>query len=186
MKSPILALIVCMSMLAGCSMFRSRPAQADRVPSGPERVVMVAEPRGPEHIVKLTAVGYGAPASFERNNESQKRLMAMRASKLDALRSLAEQIYGVRITGNSTVASMALQSDGFRVYIDAYIRGARVTNVNQLPDGSYETTMEMEFDENAVRNFMLQARANGYYDGSNGRGSVGPGTAYGASYYYSE
>src|SRR5471030_2563214 len=107
-------------------------------------------------ITKLSAVGYGSPSSFDRYAEGQKRLMAMRASKLDAYRSMAEQVYGVRVTGGSTVSAMMVQNDSFRVSIDAYVRGAHVTNVTQMADGNYETTIEMEFDENLVRSFVLQ------------------------------
>ena len=56
--------------------------------------------------VKITAIGYGASSSYEGYTTGQKRLMAMRTSKLDAYRSLAEQIQGVRVNGNSTVSAM--------------------------------------------------------------------------------
>jgi outer membrane protein FlgP len=160
-------------MLSGCSMFRPHAASGDRV------VVSAGE-----HVTKLTAIGYGSASSIDRSTEGQRRLMAMRASKLDAYRALAEQIYGVRVTGNSTVASMAMQNESFRVYIDAYIRGARISNVNQLADGNYETTVEMDFDEALVRSYASQAPRNPELTGS--RGGVGPGPAYGATYYYSD
>jgi threonine dehydratase len=37
-----------------------------------------------------------------------------------------EQVYGVRIKGNTTVGALVAQNDGYRVYVDAYLRGARV------------------------------------------------------------
>jgi hypothetical protein len=131
------------------------------------------------NIIKLNAVGYGAVNSYASHTEGQKKLMAMRASKLDAYRALAEQVRGVRLTGTSTVSSMIAQNDSFRVYIDAYIRGARVLSVNQIADGNYETTIEMDFDENLVRNYAAGLVGHPAYGM---RGTVGPGTGYG-SYY---
>ena len=141
--------------------------------------------------IKITALGYGAASAYERYTEGQKKLMAMRASKLDAYRAIAEQVYGVRVTGGSTVAAMIAKDDGFRVSIDAYIRGARVVEVKHVADGSYETSMEMDFDEEAFQAFLAQslARQNSATESKSSnkiRGAVGPGTQYGSNFYYSE
>lgn len=103
----------------------------------------VPQPAAPQTI-RVSAIGYGATSSFEGYTSGQKRLMAMRASKLDAYRSLAEQIYGVRVRGNSTVSAMAAQNDSFRVYIDAYVRGAQVVSITPMAEGNYETVLEIE------------------------------------------
>lgn len=155
----------------------------------PTRVAL--DQQVPHQIVKLTAVGYGSNNTPELYSAGQKRLMAMRASKLDAYRALAEQVHGVRVTGNSTVAALMVQSDSFRVYIDAYVRGARVLTVTPMADGNYETTIELDFDEQMVRNYAAQF----VYRGVTGavrapemaaRGSVGSGAAYGSSFYYAD
>lgn len=106
------------------------------------------------NTIKLTAVGYGAASSADGHTAGQKRLLAMRASRLDAYRALAEQVYGVRLTGNTTVSSLMSQNDGFRAYIDAYLRGARVVSVTPMADGNYETTIEIDFDERITRPYM--------------------------------
>lgn len=180
MKSIFVALVFGTTLLSGCSSVKLSTSGAE------VKLSAAAEPHY-HRIVKLTAVGYGSASSFERYTEGQKRLMAMRASKLDAYRSLAEQVYGVRVTGTSTVSAMMVQNDSFRVYIDAFVRGARVTNVIQMADGNYETTVEMDFDTSIVRDFWKHAPAHtaGHPHVSH-VGGVGPGTAYGASYYYAE
>ncbi len=134
-------------------------------------------------ITKLTAVGYGASSSLERYTEGQKKLLAMRASKLDAYRSMAEQVYGVRIVGNSTVGSMMVSNDNVRSQVDAYIRGAQVVNITQIADGNYETTIEMDFDESVIRTYINRA-PNGYRVEDN-KSSVGPGSSSGTRYYRS-
>lgn len=145
----------------------------------------------PRHMVKLTAVGYGTGNSHELYSPGQKRLMAMRASKLDAYRALAEQVHGVRVTGNSTVGALMVQSDSFRVYIDAYVRGARVLTVTPIAEGNYETTIELDFDEQQVRNYATQWQMRGgpapsYAPEYGVRGTVRTGSMYGSSFYYAD
>lgn len=111
----------------------------------------VAEANAP---VRLTAIGYGAASSADGHTPGQRRLLAMRASKLDAYRSLAEQVYGIRLTSNTTISSLMSQNDGFRAYIDAYLRGARIVSVTPLADGNYETTIEIDFDDRGARSFL--------------------------------
>ena len=58
----------------------------------------------------LSAEGFGF-ADAKRFPESQARLMAVRAAKIDAQRNLLETINGVRVTAGTTVKDMALESD---------------------------------------------------------------------------
>ena len=96
----------------------------------------------------LTARGYGTTNRDQmyRLNPAQRKLMAIRASKMDALRELAEQVYGVRLKGQTTVEEMAVKNDSYRAYVDAFIRGAHVktTSASAIDRDSYETVMELE------------------------------------------
>lgn len=123
-------------VLAGCA----APCPSCVPPVAALQPIMQPQP------VKLTAIGYGASSSFQGYTPGQMTLMAMRASKLDAYRALAEQVYGVRVTGNSTVSAMAVQNDSFRVYVDSYVRGAKVVSVSSMADGNYETVLELELN----------------------------------------
>lgn len=144
-------------------------------------------------VITLTATGYGAvntaacQGDCDRVSAAQRKLLAMRASRLDAYRAMAEQVYGVRVEGGSTVGALALKDDGFKVYIDAFIRGARVTNTAQREDGTYETTVEMDFDPHAAQ-YQAQSASQPAV-AKNARtmvGDAGPGAAYGASFYHAQ
>jgi hypothetical protein len=145
-------------------------------------------------IVTLNATGYGAvnmaacDGQCDRVAPAQRKLLAMRAARLDAYRAMAEQVYGLRVEGGSTVGSLALKDDSFKVYIDAFIRGARVTNVAQRDDGTYETTVEMDFDTNAALSPAPSARpAQAVARKARSLvGNAGPGAAYGASFYHAQ
>lgn len=140
-----------------------------------------------DRSVKVSAVGYGAMNSFDGYTPGQKRLMAIRASKLDAYRALVEQVYGVRITSNTTVAGLVAQSDSFRVYVDAYLRGAKVLSVTPLAEGNYETALEIELGE-SFYNTMLQPAAPHSSDvpACSPRGEAKAGCSYGSDFYHAE
>lgn len=105
----------------------------------PQRVVKIQVPP----IKILTAMGYGTSDIFSNYSPAQRRLMSMRASKMDAYRNLAEQIYGVRIHGHTTVSAMAVKNDSYRTYIDAFLKGARVTSITAVDADTYETVLEI-------------------------------------------
>ena len=81
----------------------------------------------------LKADGFGF-ADAKRFPESQARLMAVRAARIDAQRNLLETINGVRVTAGTTVKDMALESD---------IVGTRVKGMLQ---GAFEISSSVSFE----------------------------------------
>jgi len=105
--------------------------------------------------VHVGATGYGAPPP-KYYPENQRRLMAMRASKIDAYRALAETVNGLHIWGGTTIGDMVVQKDRYRVFMDAYVRGARILSVNANDDGNYETVVELIVDENFLAKVLSE------------------------------
>ena len=54
----------------------------------------------------LVATGYAVVSVQNHKNPAQQRLLAIRASKLDAYRSLTEQVYGQQLDATTTVADI--------------------------------------------------------------------------------
>jgi outer membrane protein FlgP len=144
---------------------------------------MMAQRMKKKRIIKVTAVGYGATSAFEGYTKGQQRLMAIRAAKLDGYRAIAEQIHGVRINGNTTVSAMMAKNDNFRVYIDAFIRGARVVSVTPMSEGNYETVMEIELNENF---FDLAMNSTEEAGSQSSIGAVGAGAGYNSTFYFGQ
>ena len=92
----------------------------------------------------LTATGYAVVSVQNHRNPAQQRLMAIRASKLDAYRALTEQVYGQQIDASSTVADMTVTSDTFRAKVEGVIYGATLVSITPVGDDTYETTLSLD------------------------------------------
>lgn len=92
----------------------------------------------------LTATGYAVVSVQNHRNPAQQRLMAIRAAKLDAYRSLTEQVYGQMLDATTSVADMVVQSDTFRTKVEGVIYGAVLVSITPAGDDTYETTMTLD------------------------------------------
>ncbi len=98
-------------------------------------------PPPPPIVVRVT--GYAMYQAPEKKHTDPKRLLAIRASKLDAYRNLAERVYGLSLAGSSTVKDFTLAHDGFETVVDSMIRGARVVSVAENKNTGIETVVEL-------------------------------------------
>ena len=72
----------------------------------------------------LTATGYAVVSTQPGQSIEQRRLMAIRAARMSAMRELAEQIHGLKVDSNTTVIDLMVQNDTFRGIVSGVIRGA--------------------------------------------------------------
>ncbi len=107
-----------------------------------QQVPPTPEPKAEWVPIKISAKGAGAPPPTAVN-PAQARLMAERAAKVDAMRNLLEQAYGVTISSHTTVRNFVTENDTIRARVDAYVRGAKVVDTRYLSDGSAEVEMEL-------------------------------------------
>lgn len=94
----------------------------------------------------ITALGAAPISAQQGNTETQRMLMAMRASKLEAYRELAERVYGQRIDSKNTLSAMVAQNDVLEASVQGLIRGARVVKTYAVED-TYITELELDFAE---------------------------------------
>jgi hypothetical protein len=97
----------------------------------------------------LVATGYAVVSVQNHRNPAQQRLLAIRASKLDAYRSLTEQVYGQQLDATTTVADMTIMSDTFRAKVEGVIYGATLVSITPVGEDTYETTLSL--DQHIVR-----------------------------------
>jgi hypothetical protein len=97
----------------------------------------------------LVATGYAVVSIQNHKNPAQQRLLAIRASKLDAYRSLTEQVYGQQLDATTSVADMTIMSDTFRAKVEGVIYGAVLVSIAPVGEDTYETTLSL--DQQVVR-----------------------------------
>lgn len=120
---------------------------------------VIYQARKPERI-KITGIGYGAESTFTAYTPGQRRLMAIRASKLDAYRSLAEQLYGIKIDSNTSISTMTAKNDSFRARVNAVVKGARIVSVTPMADHNYETVLEVYVDKSFFEDTFVYRSSN--------------------------
>ncbi|MDR0674339.1 MAG: LPP20 family lipoprotein [Zoogloeaceae bacterium] len=144
-------------LLAGCANYPCCAAKVRSVPAVPvaviEREIVAPQPyqAAVETPTTLLAVGYGSRSNYFQHNHGQQKLMAIRAAQIDAYRNLAEQVHGFRVWGDTSVSAYVAKNDTVRTYVDAFIRGARVVNVADADDGTFEVTVETTLPVNFVQ-----------------------------------
>lgn len=123
-----------------------RPADAKAAEARPavkEDAVSMITPMA-ERNATIRATGYAVISTQNHKNPAQQRLMAIRASKLDAYRALTEQVYGQQLDATTTVAEMMVTSDTFRTRVQGIIYGAVLESITPIGDDTYETTLSLD------------------------------------------
>lgn len=116
-------------LLSGCSSFLDYEVVYEQVP--------------PEKFPVITSVGYAPISSQVGKSESEKVLNAMKASKIQAYRELAEIIYGQHVKSSSEMSGMTMGQERVEVKIDAIVQGARV--IRSYPTGDiYATELSLD------------------------------------------
>lgn len=121
-----------LSLAAGCSSVYDKHIQWER--------------EKPESFPVINAVGY-APISLQNSeHETQRMLMAMKASKISAYAELAEQIYGQQVNGNTTMSNLLVGNEELKASISGIIRGAKVVKSYAVGD-MYATEVTLDFKD---------------------------------------
>jgi len=153
----ILLLAACTQQRVAVELKQAEPtpkgAEASPYPAAQKKIVKVQEKVVKAKEKRLKAIGYGAESDYSNYPAPRKRLLAIRAAKLDAYRNLAETLYGTRITGVTTVKDAAIESDKFRAYVDAVVRGAQLLALTPKGEGLYEAELELRIDEDIFKCF---------------------------------
>ena len=139
MQAPVVAIAAPVSAAA--------PKVAPSVAPEPSPVSMITPMM--EKRETFVATGYAVISIQNHKNPAQQRLLAIRASKLDAYRALTEQVYGQQMDASTTVADMTVMNDTFRARVEGVIYGANLVSITPIGDDTYETTLSL--DRNAVQ-----------------------------------
>ncbi|MEL6915412.1 MAG: LPP20 family lipoprotein [Pseudomonadota bacterium] len=90
---------------------------------------------------------------------NQRRLNAIRAARLEALRDLTEQVHGIAITADTTVGKAVVTTDRLRGVVSGEIRGARTVRITPKGSDGYEVVLSL--DPDVVSYIVRAARLGG-------------------------
>jgi hypothetical protein len=100
----------------------------------------------PEAFPIIHGIGY-APISLQKSeHETQRMLMAIKASKIAAYVELAEQVYGQKISSQTTMADMLISNQQLAASVQGLIRGAKVVKSYPVGD-TYTTELQLDFKD---------------------------------------
>jgi hypothetical protein len=113
-----------------------------------QRLVVKPNPAVPplmlEQVDGITATGYAVIDVQKGQTHAQRRLMAIRASKLDAYRNLTEQVYGLYVESASQMGDLALKNESVRARVQGLVYGSRLVSITPLGGETYETKLALE------------------------------------------
>jgi outer membrane protein FlgP len=154
----IVSAAAALTLLSACSsmqLFKTAQVQAPAPNPNVSLLAPMVEKR--ENFV---ATGYAVISIQNHKNPAQQRLLAIRASKLDAYRALTEQVYGQHLDANTTVSDMTVVNDTFRTKVEGVIYGAQLVSIAPVSDDTYETTLSLDRAVvQDLRNLYLQQLA---------------------------
>lgn len=154
--------LACVAVLSACS--SADPAQEVGAPltaTTPPASVTVAEapPRpAPEPVTRgVIGRGFAQVSGQPGATLGERRLLAVRAARLDAVRDLAEQVRGIRLDVETLVDDAVVRDDRLSASIDTTLRGARTVSIQPRGEDGYEVVMEL--DAASVALVLRMARA---------------------------
>lgn len=174
MPRPALILLACLPLLAGC--VAPTPKAVTALPldaTGQTRQLAelkdgmdaaappaaAARPAAAVQVAPLVGRGYAQIAGQPGQTRNEKRLMAIRAARMEAMRDLTEQVHGVRLDAQSTLKEAVVVDDRLAAHVSGVLYGARTRKVRPLQDDGYE--VELELDRDTVGYILRMARRNG-------------------------
>ena len=110
------------------------------------------------YVPSVTAIGFSSIAIQPSKSLNQRRLMAIRAAKLDAYRNLTEQLHGIYIQGETTIGEAVLTSDKLGAALRGTVIGARTVKIE--PTGSDTYQVELAVSQAHVDR-LIRAYRNG-------------------------
>ncbi len=98
-------------------------------------------------FLNIRVVGYGAAPQSKELSLTQKKLMAYRASQLDAYRLIAEQLNGLYMLSSTINNDMKVDKDTIQTSVNGTLKGVRLMNTEWTADGVARTIAEISIPQ---------------------------------------
>lgn len=139
---PLVLPLVLAACAPGAVVVSDAPLSAIEFAAPPPPAAQAPESGAP----RLIGRGFSQIAGQPGATLGERRLLAMRAARLEALRDLTEQVHGIRITSDSLLGEAVLRNDRLAARVQGTLRGARTVSIQPKGDDGYEVVMELASD----------------------------------------
>jgi len=96
------------------------------------------------HLITISGIGEGV-ARPDAISPAQARALARRAAIADAYRSLAEKMYGIRLSAKDRIRDLVTQRTEVRTAVYGIIRGAKIDE-ESWKNGLYKVVLLVKLD----------------------------------------
>lgn len=112
----------------------------------PKRPVVVApaQEAKSDALPAIEAMGFAQVSKQPGSSLNQRRIMALRAARLDALRNLTEQIHGIRIDAHTTIRDARVANDTIDAVIQGELRGAQTVSIKPKGSDTFEVVLKID------------------------------------------
>lgn len=163
---PLLSATICLAaaVMSGCAGAPAPDAGA-MAGTGDAPIPIAAALDGPPAPMPMAAVpvmprlsgrGFAQVAGQPGQTLNERRLLAMRAARLDALRDLTEQVHGIQISSDSYLRDAVLRNDTVAAHVQGSLRAARTVSIEPRGDDGYAVLLEL--DEATLAQVLRAAR----------------------------
>ncbi|NBR12302.1 MAG: hypothetical protein EBU00_08900 [Alphaproteobacteria bacterium] len=132
------------ALLSGCATATDKTKMAAATPAS-----TTAATAAPVETGAIRGIGYAAISIQPGRTRVQKQLMAIRASRLMAMRELAEKIYGLDVNSYASLSEGVMQADTLRGTVAGIVRSARTVSIGPIKSDIYETILEIDASDAA-------------------------------------
>ena len=166
---PTISGIVLSMVLSGCqignfdfgslgatSMASTQSDDVQTIESAVQATAAISQPKV-KVVPTITGMGYASVSSQPAKSVNQRRLMAIRAARLEAMRNLTEQVHGMKINSRTTIIDAIVQNDSLRATVDGLIVGAKTVRINPMGSDTYDVVLEL--DQALINSIMKAARS---------------------------
>jgi len=142
--------------LGGSSTASTQSDDVETIQSAVQATAAISQPKV-KVVPTITGMGYASISSQPAKSVNQRRLMAIRAARLEAMRNLTEQVHGIKVNSRTTIIDAIVQNDSLRATVDGLIVGAKTVRINPVGTDTYEVVLEL--DQALINTIMKAARS---------------------------